>query len=132
MNSDTVILFDLSGVLVELGGMPDFIEWTGKTSDDIGALWLKSESVRSFERGHMSFDDFHKIFVKEWDVAIPGEVSVVSYGNTELTSYYSPGITSVDCNYPMMAREIAEHISCGSMPCKRQLVISPELIIRET
>jgi DNA-binding LacI/PurR family transcriptional regulator len=70
--------------------------------------------------------------LKEWDVAIPGEVSVVSYGNTELTSYYSPGITSVDCNYPMMAREIAEHISCGSMPCKRQVVILPELIIRET
>lgn len=70
--------------------------------------------------------------LKEWKIAIPGEVSVVSYGNTEMTNYFSPGITSVDCNYPLMAREIAEHISCGSLPCKRQLVISPELIIRET
>ncbi len=70
--------------------------------------------------------------MEEWGLRIPQQVSVVAYGNTEITKYFSPGITAIDCNYPKMAREIAEHISCGSMPCKRQVVISPEIVIRET
>lgn len=70
MNRDLIILFDLSGVLVELGGMPDFIKWTGKSADDIGSHWLKSEAVRNFERGHISFEEFHANFVKEWNVSI--------------------------------------------------------------
>ncbi len=64
------MLFDLSGVLVELGGMPDFVKWTGRSTADIGAHWLKSESVRSFERGFIGFEDVHALFVEEWDVDI--------------------------------------------------------------
>lgn len=70
MNKELILLFDLSGVLVELGGMPDFVKWTGKSVDDIGALWLASPSTRNFERGHISFEEFHTNFVKEWNVSI--------------------------------------------------------------
>jgi glucose-1-phosphatase len=70
MNKDRIILFDLSGVLVELGGMPDFVKWTGKSTEDIGIHWLKSESVRDFERGNISFEEFYSIFVTEWKVKI--------------------------------------------------------------
>jgi len=70
MTESPVVLFDISGVLIELGGMPDFIRWTGKTAEDIGSLWLESESVRSFERGFIDFETFHKCFVEEWNVEI--------------------------------------------------------------
>jgi HAD superfamily hydrolase (TIGR01509 family) len=56
--------------LVELGGMPDFIKWTGKSQEEIGSIWLGSNAVRDFERGYMSFKDFHGEFVKEWGVDI--------------------------------------------------------------
>lgn len=70
--------------------------------------------------------------LKEWGIAVPGQVSLVSYGNTELTKYYSPGITAIDCNYNEMARAIAGLISDMERINNRQVVISPELIIRET
>jgi DNA-binding LacI/PurR family transcriptional regulator len=70
--------------------------------------------------------------MKEWGIAVPGQVSVVSYGNTELTKYFEPRITAVDCNYELMAREISGIISAGGEKDKKQVVISPDLILRET
>jgi HAD superfamily hydrolase (TIGR01509 family) len=79
MKDFQIILFDLSGVLVELGGMPDFVKWTGRTPSDIGSAWLTSESTRNFERGITDFSTFHKAFVDEWNVDI---------SNSELESYF--------------------------------------------
>jgi DNA-binding LacI/PurR family transcriptional regulator len=70
--------------------------------------------------------------LNEWGIAVPGQVSLVSYGNTELTKYYNRGITAIDCNYREMARTIAGFIAGGEKIINRQVVISPELIIRET
>lgn len=70
MNPDQVILFDVSGVLVELAGMPDFMKWTGRSADDTGSHWLMSESVRDFESGRIHFQEFHTLFVDEWKVNI--------------------------------------------------------------
>lgn len=70
MIDSTIVLFDLSGVLVELGGMPDFVEWTGKSAEDVGELWLKSHATRALESGHIDFKTYHQAFVEEWGVAI--------------------------------------------------------------
>ncbi len=70
--------------------------------------------------------------LKEWGIAVPAQVALVSYGNTELTQYYNPGITAIDCNYGAMARTIAGFITDGEKINNRQVVISPELVIRET
>jgi DNA-binding LacI/PurR family transcriptional regulator len=71
----------------------------------------------------------------EWDYKIPQDITVISYGNTELARYFSPKITSIDCHYPQMAaktaRIIADHLS-GKDVTFCQYVIQPELIIRET
>ena len=59
MNEERIILFDLSGVLVELGGMPDFAKWTGMEKEEIIPRWLKSSSARDLERGYINFESFH-------------------------------------------------------------------------
>lgn len=64
------VIFDISGVLIELGGMPDFVKWTGKSPEEIGSLWLESESAREFESGKTDFTSFHKRFQKEWSIQI--------------------------------------------------------------
>lgn len=70
--------------------------------------------------------------MKEWGIAVPEQVSVVSYGNTELTQYFEPRITAVDCNYGKMAREIFGIISSEDEMIRKQVVISPDMIQRET
>lgn len=70
MNEERIILFDLSGVLVELGGMHDFVKWTGMKKEEIIPRWLKSSSARDLERGYISFENFHSEFVKEWNVSL--------------------------------------------------------------
>ena len=73
MNEERIILFDISGVLVELGGLPDFIKWTGMEKEEIIPRWLKSNSARDLERGYINFETFHSQFVKEWDVSLTYE-----------------------------------------------------------
>jgi len=70
--------------------------------------------------------------LREWGIAVPGQVSLVSYGNTELTRYFNRGITAIDCNYREMAQIIAGFIYKSEQIKNRQVVISPELVIRET
>ena len=43
-----VILFDLGGVIVELGGLPEMREWTGNRYSDekFWEMWLNSSAVR--------------------------------------------------------------------------------------
>lgn len=66
-------------------------------------------------------------------VKIPNEITVVNYGNTELTQYFTPAITAIDCNYEQIAKHVGEIIDrstnfTGTM----QYVVQPELIIRNT
>ena len=68
-----------------------------------------------------------------WGISMPNEISVVSYGNTELTQTASPPVTAVDCNYSEMARVAASMIFSKPKPVgTKQFVIQPELIIRQT
>lgn len=71
--------------------------------------------------------------IKKWGVKIPSEISLVSYGNTELTEYFEPPITSLDCQYKKMAEKTAQLVrkgkSCGLF---EQHIINPKIIIRKT
>ncbi|MGQ1786848.1 substrate-binding domain-containing protein [Saccharicrinis sp. GN24d3] len=69
--------------------------------------------------------------IKSWGMSIPDDVSIVSYGNTELTKLFNPALTVVDCKYEKMAESISELI-CNKNVKNQQVVIQPELIIRET
>jgi DNA-binding LacI/PurR family transcriptional regulator len=100
------------------------------------ARGLSLELIRS-ERigGILSCSDVDSIKVlgrlKNWGLKIPGEVSLVSYGNTELTEFFEPSITVVDSCYGDMARQIALLIgSAGGS--HEQYIIQPKLIVRNT
>lgn len=86
--------------------------------------------------GILSFSDIDSIKVlgrlKNWRIDIPGEVSLVSYGNTELTEFFEPSITVVDSCYGEMARHTARLIESTGGEINEQFVIQPKLIIRNT
>ncbi len=69
----------------------------------------------------------------KYEMKIPEEVSLVCYGNTELTLSGPVPLTVVDCKYPEIASTAASLIFCKE--CTRQtqqFVIEPELLIRGT
>jgi HAD superfamily hydrolase (TIGR01509 family) len=55
-----VILFDVGGVLVELGGVEALQGWMGPTAtaEQIWPMWLRSPSVRAFETGRIEPMEF--------------------------------------------------------------------------
>lgn len=68
-----------------------------------------------------------------WGIIMPGEISVVSYGNTELTRLAHPPLTVIDCNYPAMAAYTSSLVFANkSRRETKQYVIEPELIVRGT
>lgn len=71
--------------------------------------------------------------LKKWGFRVPEEVTLISYGNTELTECFDPPITVLDCQYREMAQKTAQIIekgkSAGSM---EQHIIYPGIIVRKT
>lgn len=70
--------------------------------------------------------------LSKWGIKMPDQISVVSYGNTELTQTANPPVTAVDCNYVEMARLTASLIFDRSTKITQQHVIQPGLIARQT
>ncbi len=75
MKTITTILFDLGGVLVELGGMSTMHSWMGNTCNDekLMELWLASTNVREFESGNTSTESFVRNIVDELDLPVSPE-----------------------------------------------------------
>jgi len=70
-----LVLFDLGGVLIELGGVAPMRELAGIDSDDeLWRRWLTCRWVRSFERGDCSADDFATGVITDWGLAVEAEV----------------------------------------------------------
>lgn len=73
--------------------------------------------------------------LKDWGFQIPGDLLLISYGNTDLAQYFTPKITSVDCHCEeMVARTseiIQDHLN-GKDVRFAQYVIQPDLVIRDT
>ena len=68
----------------------------------------------------------------KWNIRIPAQISLVSYGNTELTELFKPAISVIDCRYNEMADMAANMINGEKSGLTEQFVIQPQLIIRET
>ncbi len=66
------VLFDVGGVLVELGGLEVFRTWAGVglSDDEIWRRWLASPAVRSFERGEIAAEAFACDVVAEMGLAV--------------------------------------------------------------
>lgn len=68
------ILFDLGGVVIELGGLPLWREWTGEEDDEVvWSRWLHSQAVRRFESGSSEPADFGREIVEEFTLPISPE-----------------------------------------------------------
>jgi HAD superfamily hydrolase (TIGR01509 family) len=68
MRRPQLILFDLGGVFVKLGGMPQFMQWTGLSADAIKSRWLASTVVQQFETGRIPYDAFADGLLSEWPI----------------------------------------------------------------
>ncbi len=71
-DSIEVLLFDLGGVLVELGGVPKFLEWLDHSMsvDEMWRRWLQSPAVRRFEIGQATVEEFGEAVVREFGLSI--------------------------------------------------------------
>lgn len=70
-----VVLFDLGGVLVRLGGVAQMGALSGIDDDaELWRRWLSSPWVRRFERGRCSPEEFAAGLVDEWGLPVPGGV----------------------------------------------------------
>ncbi len=66
-----LVLFDLGGVLVELGGVGALQEMAGMVnSDEVWHRWLASPWVRRFEQGRCSPTEFSAGVVAEWGIDV--------------------------------------------------------------
>ncbi len=115
----------------EKGGRPLVIESVAA----IGADLLKREKIG----GIFCSDDADAVRVIgrliESGIRLPADVSVISYGNTDLARYFTPGITSIDPHGEEMARRTADMIRghlAGEDVRFCQYVIQPDLVVRET
>ncbi len=74
MSDIDAVLFDMGGVLVELGPLDELLGST-MTGDEFWPRWLASPSVRGLESGTRSVDEFGRGLVEELELTIsPGEV----------------------------------------------------------
>ncbi len=90
-------------------------------------------------KGLFCCDDIDAIRIvgrlKEAGLVFPDDISIVSYGNTDMAKYFTPSITSVDCHNEQLALKTSEIIinyRNGIDVSKSQYVIQPELVVRET
>lgn len=71
-----VVLFDLGGVLIELTGMARMLDWTNHalTVDELWHRWLNSPSVRLFEAGRCTADEFAASVCNEFELPVTGSI----------------------------------------------------------
>ena len=63
------VVFDLGGVLVELGGVRDFGDMIGEPDDEqVWERWLTNTWVRDYERGLCSSETFASGMVEQFDL----------------------------------------------------------------
>lgn len=67
-----VILFDLGGVLIELAGVEQMLEWSPgvATTEELWRRWLLSDAVRKFETGAIGRDEFARGVIREFNIPV--------------------------------------------------------------
>jgi putative hydrolase of the HAD superfamily len=74
----SLLLFDLGGVLVDWDGILPLVELTGGrlTENEARLFWLESESVRDFEKGRRTPEQFAAGVIEELQLEISTELFV--------------------------------------------------------
>lgn len=81
MRKVDVILFDLGGVLVELAGVDQMIEWSPgiASHEELWRRWLESSAVRRFETGAIGRDDFALAIVDEFGCSVGADEFLAAF-----------------------------------------------------
>lgn len=75
-----VVLFDLGGVLIELGGMGDMVAFANeRDEDEIWRRWLTCPWVRRFERGGCDAQEFGRGMVESWSMPVTAEAFLEAF-----------------------------------------------------
>ncbi len=74
----TAVLFDMGGVLVELGSLPELLG-SGCDENRFWPRWLSSPAVRRFERGDCSPDEFAAGAVVDLELDISAEAFLANF-----------------------------------------------------
>ncbi len=115
---------------------PDFEPVLFERAAQVDAEVLRAKGIR----GVFCCDDVSAIRIigqlREQGVSVPGDIRVVSYGNTDLARFFTPAITSVDPHNDEMAAYLVDVVQAvlrrdASRPLM-QYVVQPELVVRET
>lgn len=82
-----VILFDLGGVLVELGDYPVPPEWLPGNDGFTLAQWFSSETALLFEKGQIPAEEFSRRFKKELAIQASIEQIMQSFSSWPIGLY---------------------------------------------
>jgi putative hydrolase of the HAD superfamily len=87
-DSIDVVLFDLGGVLYEVGGVTPMRELSGIDSDDeLWARWLACRWVQRLEAGQCSENEFASGVVADWDLPVSSTEFLGAFGAWENRPY---------------------------------------------
>jgi putative hydrolase of the HAD superfamily len=75
-----IVLFDLGGVLIDVGGVDPMRSLAKMDSDEeLWQRWLACPWVRRFERGQCSAEDFAAGIVVEWELGLAADAFLESF-----------------------------------------------------
>ncbi len=75
MSKIMAVVFDMGGVVVKLGSLPDILAGAGLSNDEIWERWILSDAVRRFESGLCDVDAFADDLIAEFGVTLePAEL----------------------------------------------------------
>ena len=76
-----IVLFDLGGVLLEVGGVAPMRELSGiDTDEELWARWLGCRWVRQLEAGRCTPDAFAAGVVADWELAVTPAAFLATFG----------------------------------------------------
>jgi len=78
-----LVIFDLGGVLVKNQGCQKIITWSSRkmTINEFNDLWIKSKTVREFEKGIISAKMFTDQLITEFNLVISPEELILEFTN---------------------------------------------------
>lgn len=102
-----VVLFDVGGVLVQLGGVTTVLEWVDHkiTVEDLWRFWLLSPSVRAFETGQIEPMNFAAGVIAELNINVEPKQFLEAFIGWP-TGLYPGALETIECIPPQYKRAV--------------------------
>ncbi len=105
MSDIEVVLFDLGGVIVELGGLDAFLERHGFTPETFWPRWLDLGAGHDFERGASSTEEFLDAFIAEFDLGLTPNEALAEFAAWPSALY--PGALELVAEVPVLTATLS-------------------------